>query len=195
LANISKGRIVALDNYKPFLDQLMEKAEKKGVEVNIIPNCISMMDMDFEENTFDIIWSEGALYFMGFQNGLKRCRQLLKSEGCLAVSELVYTAMNPPKEVVQYLEGEYPAIKNIAENIRLIQDEGYNLVSNFTLPESAWLNTYYLPMENELPRLNHKYQGNKVALAVFEAFKNEIDMYKKYSKYYGYEFYVMQKTE
>jgi hypothetical protein len=49
-------------------------------------------------------------------------------------------------------------------------------------------------MEKELPRLNKKYQGNEIALAVFEGFKNEADFYRKYSKYYGYEFFVMQKN-
>ncbi len=63
-----------------------------------------MIVMDFEEETFDIIWSEGALYFMGFQDGLKRCHQLLKLKGYLAVTELVYTVPNPPKPVAEYLE-------------------------------------------------------------------------------------------
>ena len=102
-----------------------------------------MLDMDFEEETFDIIWSEGALYFMGFQNGLKRCHQLLKDKGYLAVTELVYTVPDPPAPVVEYLESEYPDIKNIEDNIDVIKKEGFNLISNFTLPESAWLNNYY----------------------------------------------------
>ena len=77
--------------------------------------------------------------------------------------------------------------------IEIIKKEGFNLISNFTLPESAWLNSYYIPIEKELPRLNKKYQGNEVALAIFEGFRNELDFYRKYSKFYGYEFFVMQK--
>ncbi len=193
LAKVSNGKIIALDNHQGFLDILMACARKEGLEKNIIPQNMSMLDMDFEEETFDIIWSEGALYFMGFQNGLKRCHQLLKDKSYLAVTELVYTAPDPPTEVVEYFEGEYPDIKNIEEKIEIIKKEGFDLISNFTLPESAWLNNYYLPMEKELPRLNKKYQGNEVALAVFEGFGNEANFYRKYSKFYGYEFFVMQK--
>jgi ubiquinone/menaquinone biosynthesis C-methylase UbiE len=193
LAKISNGKIIALDNHQGFLDILIEQAKKQRLEETIIPKNISMLDMDFEEETFDIIWSEGALYFMGFQNGLKRCHQLLKDKGCLAVTELVYTVPDPPAPVAEYFENEYPDIKNIGENIETIKKEGYNLISNFTLPESAWLNNYYLPVEKELPRLNKKYQGNEVALAVFEGFRNEVDFYRKYSKFYSYEFFVMQK--
>ena len=193
LARISNGKIIALDNHQAFLDILMEQAKKHEVEKNIIPKNMSMLDMDFKKETFDIIWSEGALYFMGFQNGLKRCHQLLKDKGYLAVTELVYTVPHPPKAVIKYLTSEYPDIRNIETNIKTIDKEGFNLISNFTLPESAWLNRYYLPMEKELPRLNKKYQENEIALAVFEGFTNEVNMYRKNSNYYGYEFFVMQK--
>ncbi len=193
LARISDGNIIALDNHQGFLDLLMEKARKQGLEDKIIPQNLSMLDMDFEEETFDIIWSEGALYFMGFQNGLRRCHQLLKDNGCLAVTELVYTVTDPPNAVVEYLGTEYPDIKNVAENIELIEKERFNLIANFTLSESAWLDNYYIPIDKELPRLTKKYQGNEVAQTIFEGFKHEVEFYRKYSKFYGYEFFVMQK--
>jgi hypothetical protein len=48
-------------------------------------------------------------------------------------------------------------------------------------------------MEEELTRLNKKYQGNEIALGIFEEMKNEIDLYKKFSDFYGYEFFIMQR--
>ncbi|MDP8264158.1 MAG: class I SAM-dependent methyltransferase [Candidatus Aceula lacicola] len=193
LARISKGKIIALDNHQGFLDILMKKASEDGLEENIIPKNISMLEMDFDPSSFDTIWSEGALYCMGFQNGLKRCRQLLKDGGYLAVTELVYIVSDPPIPVVRYWESEYLDIKDVKSKVELIENEGFQLLLNFTLPESSWLNNYYLPMERELPELKKKYQNNKTALGVFESFQREVDFYKKYSKYYGYEFFVMQK--
>ena len=38
-----------------------------------------------------------------------------------------------------------------------------------------------------------KYTNNKEALTVIEEEENEIELYRKYSDYYGYEFYIMQK--
>ena len=195
LAKISNGNIIALDNHQAFLDKLKEQAKKEGLDETILPKNVSMLDMDFDQNTFDIIWSEGALYFMGFQNGLKRCHQLLKNNGYVAVTELVYTAPNPPDTVIQYFENEYPDIKDINGNIDVIKKAGFTMLSNFTLPESAWLHSYYIPIEKELPRLNKKYQGNEIALGIFEGFRNEIDLFKKYSKFYGYEFFIMQKND
>jgi ubiquinone/menaquinone biosynthesis C-methylase UbiE len=193
LAKLSKGRIIALDNHQAFLDKLIKKAKEEELSDHIVPKNRSMLDIDFEGNTFDIIWSEGALYFMGFSNGLRRCFQLLKNDGFLAVTEIVYLVNNPPAPLIQYFEKEYPDIKTIKDKIDLIQNERFHLISNFTLPESSWLDSYYLPMEEEITRLNKKYRGNQIALGIFEEMKNEINLYKKFSNFYGYEFFIMQK--
>ena len=194
LARLTKGKIIALDNHQAFLDKLMKRAEEKGLLDHIVPENSSMLDMDFEGNTFDIIWSEGALYFMGFQNGLRRCHQLLKTDGFLAVTEIVYLVDNPPAPLVQYFEREYPDIKAVQDKIVLIQNERFHLISNFTLPESSWLDSFYLPMEEELVRLNEKYQGNQTALGIFAEMKNEIELYKRFSRFFGYEFFIMQRA-
>ncbi len=193
LAKCSKGKIIALDNHQAFLDTLIKKAKSEGLLDQIVPQNCSMLEMDFEENTFDIIWSEGALYFMGFQNGLSRCHQLLKDNGYLAVTEIVYLGSNPPAPLVQFFEREYPDIQTVKDRLALIQNEGFRIISNFTLPESSWLDRFYLPMEEEIKRLNKKYQDNEVALGVFNEMQNEIKLYKDYSEFYGYEFFIMQK--
>jgi len=193
LAKLSRGRIIAIDNHQAFLDTLIKKAKEEELLDHIVPKNISMLDMDFEENTFDIIWSEGALYFMGFQNGLRRCHQLLKRDGFLAVTEIAYLVNNPPAPLIQYFEKEYPDIKAVKDKIDLIQNERFHLISNFTLPESSWLDSFYLPMKEELIRLNKKYQGNEIALGIFEEIENEINLYKKFSDFYSYEFFIMQK--
>lgn len=193
LARLSGGRIIALDIHQGFLDLLMETAKSEGLEDHIIPRKTSMHEMDFEDETFDIIWSEGALYIMGFEKGLQRCLELLKPRGCLALTELVYLSAQPPMEVIEYLEQEYSAISHVEDKIRKIEKAGFSLIDHFTLPESAWMEDYYHPMQQQLPGLIKKYQGNELALSVFEDFEAEIEFYKKYSQHFGYEFFVMQK--
>jgi ubiquinone/menaquinone biosynthesis C-methylase UbiE len=193
LAKLSGGEIIALDNHKPFLDTLMKKARDQELLDNIIPKNMSMLDMNFEKNTFDIIWSEGALYFMGFQNGVRRCHHLLKRGGFLAVTEMVCLVNNPPVEVIHYFEKEYPAIKTVEGNLELIQSEGFRLISHFTLPESAWLESFYLPMGEELIRLKKKYKGNEIASGVLEEMSYEITFFEKFSDFFGYEFFIVEK--
>ena len=99
LARVSRGKIIALDNHQPFLDRLVANALEEGLQGDVHPLCQSMLEMRFEEQSFDVIWSEGALYFMGFQNGLGKCHSLLKAGGYAAVSEAVYLRPDPPSAV------------------------------------------------------------------------------------------------
>ena len=192
LARISKGKIIALDNYQPFLDILMQNAIKEGFEKRIIPKNQSMLEMDFKNGSFDLIWSEGALYQMGFQNGLKKCYQLLKKGGYLAVTEGVMLQLNAPVAAKKFWE-EYPDVKDIKGNIALIQQEHFDIIAHFTLPVSSWTEQYYAPLEKRIYELQKKYQGNTTALQIFNRSEKEIETYKKNSDYVGYEFFIMQK--
>ena len=138
LARISPGKIIALDNYQPFLDSLLKQAAKEGLDKKIIIKNQSMLEMDFSDNMFDIIWSEGALYQMGFQNGLKKSHQLLKNKGYLAVTEGVMLQPNAPAAAKQFWE-EYPDVKDVKSNVALIQQENFELLAHFTLPRSSWI--------------------------------------------------------
>lgn len=193
LAKISHGKIIALDNFQPFLDQLMNDAQKEGVQDCIIPTLKSMHNMDFEKEIFDVIWSEGALYQLGFSKGLTECHRLLKTDGYLAVTEGVYLKPNIPQAVVDFWEPEYPDIKDIESNIELIETADFELLSHFTLPDESWLENFYDPMEKRIKLLKEKYKDNKTALKVFETAEHEINIFKKYSDYFGYEFFIMKK--
>jgi len=194
LARISKGKIIALDNYQPFLDILKQNAIKEGFEKRIIPKKLSMLEMNFKKGTFDLIWSEGALYQMGFQKGLKKCYQLLKKGGYLAVTEGVMLKSDAPVDAKKFWE-EYPDVKDIEGNINLIKKEHFDVIAHFTLPISSWTEEYYAPLEKKLRELKKKYQGNTTALQVFAGSEKEIETYKRNSDYVGYEFFIMQKNK
>ncbi len=194
LARLSKGKIIAVDIHQGFLDLLMNQAQSEGLADSIIPQNISMLNMNFKQEIFDIIWSEGALYIMGFEKGMKCCHKLLKPGGCLAVSELVFLDPEPPHQVVERLQQEYSAIATVEVKLQQIEQAGFNIIDHFTLPESAWLENYYLPMEDEIPRLRNKYQDNQLALSVLDEFSAEADFYKQNSSYFGYQFFIMQKN-
>ena len=77
LANHLNGTIIALDLFQPFLDVL--EARIKHPNVRTFQG--SMDDLPFEKESFDLIWSEGAVYNMGFENGLKYLHPFLKKNG------------------------------------------------------------------------------------------------------------------
>ena len=193
LAKLSKGTIIALDNYQPFLDQLIATARREGIQDHIILKLQSMYEMDFKPRSFDVIWSEGALYFFGFLKGLQECYRLLKPKGYLAVTEAVYLKADPPQPVIDFWEPEYPDIKDIQSNIELIKQTDFELLTHFSLPDASWMDEFYDPMADKITELKEKYKDNKIALNVFETAKKEIDVFKQYSDYFGYEFFIMKK--
>jgi len=192
LARISEGEITALDNYQPFLDDLRKRAKSEGFDNKIKTLNVSMFELPFAKSTFDLIWSEGAIFIIGFEKGLREWKPFIKQGGYLVVSELSWIKPDAPDELRTYLEGEYPAIKNIAENMEIIRQADYDEVASFILPESDWWDNFYNPLQRGINQLRHKYAENLEALVVLDASRLEIDMYKKYSPYYGYVFYLMQ---
>jgi SAM-dependent methyltransferase len=192
LARISSGRVTALDNYQPFLDALVARAKSQGVDKQIETVKGSMFGLPFAKSTFDVIWSEGAIFIIGFEKGLCEWKPFIKQGGYLVVSELAWIKPDRPTEIGAYLEGEYPAIKNREENKEIIRRAGYHEVHSFVLPEAVWRDDFYEPYQSRLNALRMKYAGNHEMSEVLDACQREIDMYAKYSRYYGYVFYIMQ---
>ena len=81
LAAYTSGEIIAVDTHQPFLDQLQRRIEIKGLAERVHLANVSMFDLKFPEQNFDVIWSEGAIYIIGFENGLRTWRRLLKHGG------------------------------------------------------------------------------------------------------------------
>src|SRR5690606_9762795 len=87
LSRLTGGTVVAVHNHQPFLVELKERAwalqgpGRKEVQ----PLQASMSSLPFLNGSFDLIWSEGAAYLMGFEEALLSWRPLLKREGFLVV--------------------------------------------------------------------------------------------------------------
>ncbi len=193
LAKQTGGHIIALDNHQHFLDILEVEAREARVDEHITCHCGDMLDMSFEAESFDLIWSEGAIYIVGFEQGLKAWKKFLPVGGYVAVTEVSWIKGNPPDDLQKFWQREYPAISEIDTNVGIIEAAGYDLIDQFILPESAWWDDYYTPLEARIRSLENKYNNNREAQGVFEAFQVEIDTYRKYADYYGYVFYVMQR--
>ena len=192
LAKLSAGQIVALDFHEPFLEQLKEAIKKAGVEDRVKAVKGDMCNIKFEDSSFDVIWSEGAIFIIGFEKGLREWRRLLTPSGYVVVSELSWLKHDAPKEAKDYMMQMYPVIKTIEGNVEIVRNSGYRLVGSFVLPSKSWWDNYYTPIEAKLPSLKTRYKDDEEALQVIAYEETEIEMFRKYSDYYGYVFYILQ---
>jgi len=194
LAKNCECQITALDNHQPFLDKLNRKAENEKVADKITTVNASMFDMKFEQKSFDLIWSEGAIYIYGFEKGLRDWKKLLREDGYIVVTELSWLTPEMPEEPKAFWNKEYPAMKSVNENLKIADACGYSIAGVFAIPGSGW-EDYYGPIEKRIQNLKEKYGDNPEAKKVFDAEAAEIALYRKYGEYYGYVFYVLRANK
>jgi SAM-dependent methyltransferase len=193
LAQLCGGTFVAIDLHQPYLDRLNDEARRRGIAERITTLRVDMAQLDFPPGSFDLIWSEGAIYNIGFCKGLRSWRPLLVDGGCIAVSEATWLTEDPPAEARAFWDEGYPAMQDIDANLREICESGFSPLGHFELPASCWLD-YYAHLESRMAALEPEFAGDEEALAVIDAERREIELYRRFGDAYGYVFYVMRKA-
>jgi SAM-dependent methyltransferase len=194
LAKHIEGSILAVDNHQPYLDELERRARSEGLSEKITPCLRDMRSLGMEQGAFDLIWAEGSLFVMGFREGLSACHDLLTSHGFLAASEVSWLRPDPPSECREFFANVYPVMADIDANLGVIRSCGFEVLGHFTFPESSWWAPYYLPMERHLRSLREKYATDPKGIEMIALIEMEIEIYRKYSNYYGNVFYLMQRN-
>jgi len=173
LARLSNGQIIGLDINQSLLDKLVRKIEEAGLADRVKTLKGSMFELDFPDESFDVIWAEGSIARIGFEKGLEEWRRFLKPNGFLVVHD---------------------ETKNITNKLEQIPSCGYDLLGHFTLPEDTWWTEYYGPLEKRVNELRTKYADEPQALLELDKEQREIDMFKENPRAYGSVFFVMQKS-
>ncbi len=195
LAKNLNGQVTAVDLFPEFLNELNEKSQKLGLTDKIITLEKSMDNLPFNEGELDLIWSEGAIYNIGFEIGLKKWKDYLKVGGYLAVSEITWITQSRPKEIEEFWKAEYPEVDTASNKIRQLENNGYSLVGYFYLSQDSWIETYYKPMQARFETFLKRNDNSELAKKVVEDNQAEIDLYQKFKDYYSYGFYIARKNE
>jgi len=192
LAALTSGTITAVDNHQPFLDMLNARAKEAGLQGRIQTVNASMDALPFDKGSFDLIWSEGAIFIVGFEQGLTLWKPFLKKGGYMVVSDADWFEPNPPKELAQWWESEGYVPVPEEEMKERVRRTGLRLVATYRLPESGWWDNYHVPMLARIVELRKTHGQDPGNAALLDSFEHEADMFRKYKRYYGYTFFVMQ---
>lgn len=168
LAKLSKGTIVGIEPNQKELEKLQKKIKEEGLSSHVFTRNCSIMELDFDDETFDIIWAEGSLHIVGFEKSLKKLRRLLRDEGFIVVHD---------------------GVKDASSAVRNAADLGYSLVNHFVLPEDEWWINYFEPLEQLIKEHLRKPENKDV----LEKYQNQLNMFKKNPKENVSGFYVFQK--
>ncbi len=195
LARLLNAQITAVDFLQDFLEVLEGRAESMGFSEKVTTLCCSMDNLPFRDEEYDVIWSEGAIYNIGFEKGVKDWRRYLKVGGLLVVSEITWITASRPLELQKYWEGEYPEIDVASSKIGVLEKNGYSPIGYFVLPEHCWLENYYRPMQDSFKDFLSRKGNSEEARAIVEAENREIELYEKYKTHYGYGVYIARKLD
>jgi SAM-dependent methyltransferase len=193
LAELTAGSIVAVDRHAPSIERLRAMVTERGLSDRVRPMVGDMAHPGLPPESFDLTWSEGALYNLGIGNALRVCHGLLRPGGYLAFTDAVWRQENPPPEVKASFDLDYPTMGRVPDILAAIERGGFSLKGRFTLPDEAWWDDFYAPMERRIEELRVKYAADTEALAVLDQLAQEPEMHRRHSDCYAYEFFVARR--
>lgn len=112
LAGLTNGNVIGIDIDKPALERFREKIKEFGLEERVQAINLSMSDINFEDESIDLILSEGSIWVLGFNKELREWKRFLKPGGFMIIHDE---------------QG------NIKEKLEQIRSNNYELLGHFTL--------------------------------------------------------------
>lgn len=193
LAKNTTGIVTGIDLFPAFINLFNANACKLNLQDRVKGVVGSMDKLPFQDEELDLIWSEGAIYNIGFERGLNEWRKLLKTGGYIAVSEASWFTEKRPEEIDAFWQDAYPDIDTISNKVAQMQKAGYIPVAAFILPENCWIENFYTPQIEAEKIFVTKHAKNKAAMEFIAYQQYEAQLYYKFKAYYGYAFYIGKK--
>jgi SAM-dependent methyltransferase len=193
LAQHTQGHITGIDLFPTFINLFNSNARNLNFQDRLKGIVGSMEKLSFQNEDLDLIWSEGAIYNIGFERGLNEWRKFLKAGGYIAVSEVSWFTERRPAEIDEFWQDAYPEIDTIPNKVKQMQEAGYIPIATFILPDNCWTEHFYTPQVAAQKAFLKKNAGNNAAEEFIVNQQHEAQLYYKYKEYYGYVFYIGKK--
>ena len=190
LAERYKSKVRAVDFAREFLDELENRAKQRGLEHFVETIECDMGSLDWEPETIDLLWSEGAAYNLTFEGALKAWRPLMAANGIAVVSEMSYFTSEVPEPIRVYWQNAYPTIGTESENSDRANSSGFEVLGIHRLPSKAWWDNYYGPLREKMNSLMHT--KDSIMQSVINETEEEMKLFEEYEEHYGYSFYIMR---
>jgi len=172
LARLGQGEVIGIDIDQPAIDIFTRKVKEAGLTKRVQALHYSMFGMDFPDNSFDILWSEGSIYAIGFEKGLKEWKRFLTPDGFMVVHDE---------------QG------NVREKLEQISICGYELLGYFLLSQDTWRTEYFAPLEKLVNEFQIKLTDNPKTSAELRQAQEELDMFRKTPERNSSVYFIMKR--
>jgi ubiquinone/menaquinone biosynthesis C-methylase UbiE len=174
LARLSDGEVIGLDIDQQALDVFRENIEKAGLSDRVKIINGSLLDMEFPDESFDVIWAEGSINVIGFEKGLQEWRRLLKPSGFMVVHD---------------------ERGHVEEKLDQISSCGYKLLGHFELDTERWWAEYFAPLEKLIFETKKQYADSPEVFEALHDAQRELEMFRENPERNSSICFVMKKDD
>jgi Fe-S cluster biosynthesis and repair protein YggX len=127
---------------------------------------------------------------MGFEEALKQWQSVLKADGLIIVSDLVWLTSEPNEKYQSFWSAEYPAMTTVDTRLNQAKTLGFEVLEDFTLSSKAWQN-YSQPLQARINELKANMQDSQAIKDI----QRELDIYQLHDGLqFGYHFFVLKRN-
>jgi len=173
LARLGQGEVIGIDIDQPALDKLTKKIKEAGLSNQVQAVNCSILDMSFPDESFDIIWSEGSIFVIGFESGIREWKRLLKPNGFMVIHDE---------------QG------NIEEKLEQISKCGYKILGYFVLSQDTWRAEYFTPLEKLVTKSQTIHIDDSQTLEELKQARRELEMFRNNPERNNSVYFVIQKN-
>lgn len=193
LAKETKASVLAIDLFPDFLNKVKQNAELAGVSDKVSTLQADMTQLSLEEESLDLIWSEGAIYNIGFEKGLREWNRFIRKNRYIAVTESTWLTDSRPAEIENFWMDAYPEMDTLDNNVIKMEKAGYRIIKTMVLSNDCWTKEFYEPQVDAQNVFLELHPDDFTANELVKNQRHEADLFGKYNKYYGYVWYIGQK--
>lgn len=181
---VPEGRIDGFEKVPHFVDAARKRfAGDPSVR-------IFAESMEGLTGPYDLIWSAGAVYFLGVARALNAWRGALSDQGAVAFSHPCLFTDAPSKAALAFWEAEPGGIETELTTRDEIAAVGWRVLATRPLSDAAWA-AYYEPIEARCDALEAAGVSESAAAAIAAARKEASD-WRTVARETGYMLYVVR---
>ncbi len=169
------GRVTAVDSHKPFIDEVLVRVDGDPRVIAYAGNMAKL------KGPFDLIWSAGAVYFMGIEACLAAWRPALTERGAVAFTHPCHFVDSPSDSAVSFWGGTH--VTDVAGIDFQVRNAGYETVAHRRISDTAWA-VYYSSLQARINSL--RPEAGEALEAVLDTSQREIDHWAKVKDETGY---------
>ncbi|TKB50122.1 MerR family transcriptional regulator [Ferrimonas aestuarii] len=191
LAKQTQAQVIGVDTFESSIASFRKRIETEGLQAQVSVVNASMTKLPFDAGSFDLIWCENSAYIMGFEQALQQWQSLLKPQGYLVISDLVWLKSRDEVEpdIRDFWQQGYPDMQSKSARLAQCHQHGYELIGHRLLGKAAW-QAFTQPVAQRVEALAVELDGSQALVDQ----RHELTVLDRFDGQFTYMIMVLKKA-